>query len=337
MDKLLKVLLILILCVLLPGTALSFESEEERTEARRLISLVRDPGLKQELEQNVQVGTIDTLDGVLAAVGRYLSSAPLDGSTENELLKSAGREREPGSPGTDSARSYTVVVTVPDANFRYYLVNEPCGDFQDTSGVTDNGDGTVTVRDVRRITTISLLARKYQQYQDRGISDLTGIKSFTYLEKLFCWRNGITILDIRGLASLERLVCPYGLSYLDINDCIGLKELHVFESNLTGISVEENAALQWFHCENNPALVRLPLQYNTALKWLYCLNNPVITSLDISRNTALEKLYCEDVPALATIYVWSKTGVHPDQAWPVNRYWTEVLTRFDRPIIIDKK
>lgn len=299
---------------------LAFDSYHEKVEALSVISTVASPSVRLELKQNMMVGNISTMEELHAAVKRFGAELSV-GESLSEIERAA---------------AYSKVVTVPDAGFRYYLVNEPCGHHDMTSGVTDNGDGTVTVADIRRITHINLLPRQYWKYSNHPVTDLTGINSFSYLKSLYCGRNGITSLDVTDCYNLEVLVCQHGLGSLDVLGCAALKDLYLYHTDITEINLNHNTALKYLHLENNIHLETVVLQYNTNLEWLFCHDNPVLNSLDMSYNTGLKKLYCEDAPNLSLIYVWLKTEAHQDQVFPINRDWGKVETRLDRHIKLEK-
>jgi len=320
--------------------ALAFDSYHEKVEALSVISTVPSPSARLELKQNILVGNIATMEELRAAVKRFGAEfSPGDAVSSGDegfyVERNGGADGEPLSEAGRAA-GYSAVVTVPDEGFRYYLVNEPCGHHDMTSGVTDNGDGTVTVADIRRITHINLLPRQYWKYSEHPVTDLTGINAFSYLESLYCGRNGITSLDVTDCYNLKVLVCQHELASLDVLGCSALRDLYLYHTDITELDLNHNTELTYLHLENNPHLETVVLRYNTDLEWLFCHHNPVLNSLDVSYNTGLEKLYCENAPNLSLIYVWLKTETHEDQEFPINRDWLEVETRLDRHIRLEK-
>ena len=146
-------------------------------------------------------------------------------------------------------------VNIPDANFKASLVGN--------SVINTNGDTEIQVSEAAAfgggINCGSL-----------GISDLTGIESFTALTVLACYDNQLTSLDVSNNAALTQLAC--------------------YDNQLTSLDVSNNAALTYLNFQMNQ-LTSLDVSQNTALVVLYCDNN-LLTSLDVSQNTALTILWC---------------------------------------------
>ncbi|MFN3394985.1 MAG: leucine-rich repeat domain-containing protein, partial [Candidatus Thermochlorobacter sp.] len=149
-------------------------------------------------------------------------------------------------------------ITVPDANFRNFLVATYLG--------TSQSGNTVT------FTTPSVTSITFMDCSSQNISDLTGIEHFTALTELRCYDNQLTSLDVSNNTALQVLLCQ--------------------NNQLTSLNVSNNTALQRLDCGDNQ-LTSLNVSSNTALQILYCYNNQ-LTSLDVSSNTALTDLRCYD-------------------------------------------
>ena len=184
----------------------------------------------------------------------------------------------------------------PDDNFRSYVAN----DFD-----TD-ANGSLSESEINAVTAIYAA--------EMNISDLTGIEYFTKLEKLYCWSNQLTTLDLSKNTALRYLSCHGNqLTSLNITKNTALAYLDCNGNQLSSLNLTKNTALTELDCGGNPLtsldvtkntalvilqgfsnqLTSLDLSKNTALEGLYCYNNQ-LTDLDLSKNTALRTLYCNE-------------------------------------------
>jgi len=146
-------------------------------------------------------------------------------------------------------------VTIPDANFKDYLLNN--------SLININGDEEIQASEAEAFAgTISCSFSE--------ISDLTGIEAFVNLTELDCSFNQLTTLDISKNTNL--------------------KELDSSANQLTAIDVSNNIDLEVLNCSLNQ-LATLDISNNTNLKELDCSVNR-LTTIDVSNNTDLEVLNC---------------------------------------------
>ena len=76
----------------------------------------------------------------------------------------------------------------PDEKFREYLLDEPYGK-----------DGVLTEEEISGITTLNV--------SNMGISDLKGIEYFTALQKLLCYKNNLTCLNLSANKQLNEVDC----------------------------------------------------------------------------------------------------------------------------------
>ncbi|MFH2142016.1 MAG: T9SS type A sorting domain-containing protein [Bacteroidota bacterium] len=192
------------------------------------------------------------------------------------------------------------IVNIPDANFKYALVNH-------IPVIDTNGDGEIQVSEALAFSdTIDV--------GDYNISDLTGIETFIVITGLYCWNNQLTTLDVSNNTALNVLRCDENqltaldvnnntaltelgcglnlLTILDISNNTALKILWCNGNQLSSIDVSNNVSLNDFQCSYNP-LNTLNVSNNTALVQLNCDENQ-LTTLDISNNTALTNLSCID-------------------------------------------
>ena len=73
----------------------------------------------------------------------------------------------------------------PDAGFRQYILN---------AGFDTDGNGMLSDEELSWVTEIDCTAM--------SIADLTGIRQFTALERLFCGNNDLSALALNGCAAL---------------------------------------------------------------------------------------------------------------------------------------
>ena len=165
-------------------------------------------------------------------------------------------------------------VNFPDANFRSYVAS---------SKVDKNLSGTLSADEIAAVTEINV--------NNKDISDLTGIEYFTALEKLECYNNQLTSLDVSKNTMLYYLDCSYNyLTSLDVSSNTYLMTLYCNCNEIPSLDLSNNTALESLSCYTN-ALTSLDVSKNTALSYLDCEGNQ-LTSLDVSNNIALECLYC---------------------------------------------
>ncbi len=127
----------------------------------------------------------------------------------------------------------------------------------------------------------------------RGISDLTGIESFTALETLYCGENKLTELDLSYNTALKELYCDKNLlTTLDLSNNRVLTTLSCSGNQLKTLDASRNTEISKIWCEGN-GLTSLKTGSNTVLYALYCSKNN-LTTLDVSRNSELTVLECTD-------------------------------------------
>ncbi|MEZ4875741.1 MAG: T9SS type A sorting domain-containing protein [Flavobacteriaceae bacterium] len=214
-------------------------------------------------------------------------------------------------------------VTIPDANFKAYLVGNPA--------ININGDTEIQLSEAVEYTgDISC--------PNLNISSLVGIEAFINIEQLNCKNNNLTALNLTQNTALQVLIAQGNqISNLSLNTVnsqlwyidVGINQLTSFQpgnhplletlviflNQLTNLDVSQNALLESLHCannlltslnlDNNPLLytllcnhnqiTSLSLTQNPALIFLDCYNNQ-ITNLNVSQNTLLEKLRCNNNP-----------------------------------------
>lgn len=145
------------------------------------------------------------------------------------------------------------IVSIPDANFKTYLVNN----------FDTNGDGEIQLSEATSVLTINC--------GNKNIADLTGIEAFVNLRILACYANQLTNLDVSKNTALRNLQC--------------------YNNQLTSLDVSKNTLLVNLNCGTN-YLTNLDVSKNTALTILECYWS-YLANLDISKNTSLTTLNCQ--------------------------------------------
>ena len=167
-------------------------------------------------------------------------------------------------------------VNIPNPIFKAVLV----GDIV----INSNGDTEIQVWEATQFLGTIFCA-------NLGISDLTGIQSFTALTSLECGDNQLTYLDVSQNTDLTTLDCGGNkLTNLDVSTNTALTYLACDSNKLEGLDVSTNLDLNDLRCQGNQ-LISLDVSNNIALAQMECMWNE-FTSLDLSNNTALIYLWC---------------------------------------------
>ena len=167
-------------------------------------------------------------------------------------------------------------VNIPNPIFKAVLV----GDIV----INSNGDTEIQVWEATQFLGAIFCA-------NLGISDLTGIQSFTALTSLECGGNQLTYLDVSQNTALTSLDCGGNkLTDLDVSTNTALTYLACDSNKLEGLDVSANLDLNDLRCQGNQ-LISLDVSNNIALAQMECMWYE-FTSLDLSNNTALIYLWC---------------------------------------------
>lgn len=210
-------------------------------------------------------------------------------------------------------------VTIPDDNFKNYLLNHP--------EINTNANSEIEVSEAAAFSDSIFCV-------SMGIMHLTGIEAFTNLKFLSCVNNNITSLNLSQNTALEGLICAMNsltsldisgnpnlknlrcainpinsldlsgapvleylyadqmqLTTLDLSNNPNLIELSCYDNNLNSIDLSANSALKRIDCSSN-SLDDLDLSACTSLEYLMSNGNPGLGSLDLSANTQLIELRC---------------------------------------------
>ena len=184
--------------------------------------------------------------------------------------------------------TFTLNVTVVPEGIRIYGDNFPNYEFRQYLKANIDKDGNGYLNDTE------LNIRKLD-VSGQHIANLKGIEFFPNLEKLYCYDNKLTSLDVSKNPELKELYCYNNkLTSLDVSKNPELKSLWCYNNQLTSLDVSNNTKLLELLCYNNQ-LTELDVSKNTALKDLTCQDNN-LTSLDVTQNTGLEYLSCSRNP-----------------------------------------
>lgn len=182
------------------------------------------------------------------------------------------------------------IVDIPDANFKNALVNTDC---VDTNG-DGYGDDDADTNDDGEIQLSEAEAVLWLKVSFRNITLLEGVQSFTNLETLICYSNGLNSLDFAQNNDLVELVCySNNLTSLNITQNVNLEKLICYDNQLSSLDVSQNINLEELVCFSNQQLTSLNVTQNVNLLKLNCAGNS-ITNLDLTQNTNLQELVCDN-------------------------------------------
>ena len=143
--------------------------------------------------------------------------------------------------------------------------------------------------------TDEMLAITELDLNSKQISDLTGVSYFTKLEKLNCYNNQISTLDLSMLTVLESLDCSdNSLTQLKVSHLSELHYLDCSKNALTELDVSANVRLTSLECRSNQLTV-LDVSTLEVLHLLNCRDNQ-LTKLDVTNCLPLWSLECDGNP-----------------------------------------
>jgi len=201
------------------------------------------------------------------------------------------------------------IVNIPDANFKYVLVNWDVADLGNGiyEDVDTNNDGEIQVSEAEVVLELFLL--------NSGISSLEGIQSFSIIRKINLESNQLTSLDFTQNPLLEYIDCNHNqltslnvtgnsnLVYLDcksnfiesliIGQNINLIELWAGGNNLNELDVSliTNLEILSFYGNKTSEISEIDVSQNVNLKML-SFQGLNFSSIDVSQNINLEILFC---------------------------------------------
>lgn len=167
-------------------------------------------------------------------------------------------------------------VTIPDANFKAYLVGN--------TAINTNGDTEIQCAEAAAFTGSIVCS-------NLNVSDLTGIEAFTSAIGLFFHNNSVSSLDISSNQSLAYLSGNNNqLSSIDLTNNTALQEIVLTGNQLTSIDVSQNTNVTNLEVTSNQ-ITAINVAQLGALQRFYCHGN-LLTTLDVSANSALVDLAC---------------------------------------------
>ena len=180
-------------------------------------------------------------------------------------------------------------VTIPDANFKAYLVGN--------ASINTNSDTEIQVSEASAFTG-------NVNCQNLNISDLTGIEAFTYINYLYCNDNQLTNLDISNCLDLLGLRCHNNyLTSLDLSNNIYLTEIYCYANYLTNLDVLNLTDLETFRGEANQ-ISSLDFSGATNLVFLKCgYNNLSYLNVANGNNANMPSFQAQSNPSLTCIEV----------------------------------
>ncbi|MGB0888089.1 MAG: T9SS type A sorting domain-containing protein, partial [Vicingaceae bacterium] len=179
---------------------------------------------------------------------------------------------------SDNCSSTPCTVTIPDANFKSYLVGN--------TAINTNGDTEIQCSEASAFTgTINVF--------NQGVTDLSGIESFTGLKLLNCGNNSLGSIDLSQNIALTSLRCANAsLNALDISQNLLLITLICSNNSISNLDVSQHLDLVTFECNNNSISI-LDVSQHTNLQSLVCTNNNINT-INTSQSIDLEYFFCGD-------------------------------------------
>lgn len=173
--------------------------------------------------------------------------------------------------------SQAQIVDIPDANFKFQLVNTACVDANlDQIPETDadtNNDGEIQVSEAEAITGGLVVPWGFIDPADDKIDDLTGIESFVNIQLLSFFGN-----DVQG--------------HLDLTQNTELTTVYAADNFLSSLTFGNNPNLTVLYCSEN-WMSSLDLSGAPALTDLGAIDNALET-LDLSQNLMLRDARVED-------------------------------------------
>ncbi|WP_420316349.1 Ig-like domain-containing protein [Ekhidna sp.] len=163
-------------------------------------------------------------------------------------------------------------VTIPDANFKSYLVGN--------TSINTNADGEIQVSEATAYSGAIIC-------NSLSISDLTGIEAFPNITELNVRQNNLSSVDLSNNSALTSLrIGENSFTTIDLSANTQLEFLIANNNSLSSIDVSNNTLLTELNVWGN-LLKSLDISNNTQLVELNCANNTGIASLDLSQNTLL--------------------------------------------------
>ena len=171
----------------------------------------------------------------------------------------------------------------PDEGFRTYV----------RANFDADGDGALSENELMAVTEIDVSGQSAQE--PGNITDLTGVKLFPNLQKLWFRYNSVEELDVSGMANLQRLnAYDNRLTDVDVSGCTGLTVINAGYNELMHLDVSGLTSLEVLYCVSNN-ITSLNLRGCESLQLLNCRYNQ-LTSIDVSEcpNLQNNNIVCDE-------------------------------------------
>lgn len=212
------------------------------------------------------------------------------------------------------------IINIPDANFKFFLLNSGLGAFNGVAGtiytdplnvsgytiIDTNHDNEIDQQEAAAIKWLNLSIYLSPSFP-YSILDLTGIEYFVNLRALSC--NGhlnLNTVNLVGLGNLEVLdISNTTMGNINLSSLIHLKRLLCVHSYRGFINLAPFPDLNLLDCSNN-TIWQLNFNNSPNLQAVNCSNNALYT-LDFTNAPMLNDLSCKNNPNLTTIKI--KNGI----------------------------
>lgn len=212
------------------------------------------------------------------------------------------------------------IVNIPDANFKARLL--AAGTNIDIAKNSLGQNITIDTNSDGEIQQSEALLVYELRVNNRSITNIEGIQSFTNLTFLNCGLNSLTSLEVRTCINLHELNAGFNqLTSINLSNMVNLEIIDLRYNQLTQINVSGCTSLSDFSFYAN-RLTDIDLNGLTALRGLFCSGNYLtnidltginlsslscgsnnIAILDLTSQTNLNLLSCMDSPNLLEAYI----------------------------------
>ena len=171
------------------------------------------------------------------------------------------------SMGFFAIPSFGQNVTIPDANFKAFLVGN--------ASINTNMDTEIQVSEATAYNNVIWCA-------GLNISDMTGIEAFTGVTAITCSNNQLTFLDLSSCTSLTSIVCSNNLlTSIICNN--GLEQLLCDNNLLSTLDISSYPNINFFDCQQNNTLTSLNVANGNNSNFTYFVahQNPSLTCIEV--------------------------------------------------------
>nr|WP_322624026.1 T9SS type A sorting domain-containing protein [uncultured Flavobacterium sp.] len=201
--------------------------------------------------------------------------------------------------------SYGQNVTIPDANFKSFLLNYENFNTPSGNGLTidANGDGEIQIAEAQAVTSLYI-----SDSNEIQLGSLEGIKSFTNLEILDIGFTHITDLDISGLSNLTFFrISDRGVQTLNIDGLTSLQSCSLEWIEVDTLDFSASPNLETVNLMNLNNLISVDMGDNQSLTSLFLFSSS-LTYLNLSGCPNLENANCSFYGVDEDIYINLKNG-----------------------------